>query len=380
MKHYFLASSALVASGSAYLLNISLIYILSDSEAYAHFLSLNSWAVFLASVAYLLILDLHLGPNRAHYRLDDLMGISGLAILVSVTLIGLVAVMRESRDFWAVTVAMLGFSTFKLASQYFIYFKKIVAVTVLRYVRAALILSVVGLMFAIDERLLPSAGMQVALQGVICIVTLIFAQALFGVFRRVNPAQVAHILRLDGRRLLTRLVAFLVDTIHMPIFYYLLSRFSPDLPGWFIYALGVILPAAYVISALLREQVLIRDDLVESVLRSRLGAWLMFVYGLGLFGALSLYLSAQIGALAGLGGLLAGLITFSGAIGTVLYRHGLEALDLGLNLCVFGLLALLFLQSGAPGALHVVKLAILFLAFKYTAQMGIAFVALRTKQ
>lgn len=376
-KSYFFAFSPVIASASSYLLNVSLIYILNDPTEYARFLSLNSWAVYLGAVAYLLILDLHLGPNRAHYVLEELLSISALAIVLSVSLIGLAAVLSGSRDLLVLVVAVLGFSSFRLSGQYFIFSKHLVGVSTIRYLRAGLILVAILLMIYLRDQVPFSAASQVLLQGAICVVTLVLAQLLFRIVKRTNLAAFRKVIRLDLHRLLTRVFGLLIDTVHIPIFYYLLKNFSNDVPAAFIYALGVVIPAAYVVSTLVREQVLIRDELVEKVMRSRTGPRLVVFYVGALFAGLVLSVWSSTIALFGLAGAVATLVTLAGAVGTVLYRRGLETVDLALDISVFAMLAIIFFLSDTFGATLTIKLAMLCLVFKYVAQMGIAFTSVR---
>ncbi|WP_257293940.1 hypothetical protein [Endozoicomonas sp. YOMI1] len=377
LKHFLFASSALVASGSAYLLNLSLIYILDSKVEYSHFLSLNSWAVYLSTFSYLLILDLYLGPNRDQYQLEALLGLSGLCIVSFVGLLLLMTMVSGSTKLFAITIGTFGFSLFKLACQYFIYSKKIAPVAWLRYLRSGLILLAIGLLFACREKITLSGATQVLLQGTLCLVALSLVWPLYGLFKQTGLKEVRQVLRFDGWRLFKRNASLLVDTIHMPLFYLFVSGYSAELPALFIYALGILLPGGYVVSTLLREQVLVRDGLIEKMLRSRLGIPMLTCYGLIICMASIFALLKSDYALIGLILLLTGLISLSGAIGTVLYRRGLENFDLGINLIISSLLVVLYFYSQQSETLWVVNLSLLCLLFKFCAQLLVAFMSTR---
>ncbi len=370
-KQFIFASSPVVASASSYLLNIALIYILNDPAEYAQFLSFNSFAVYLAAVAYFLIIELYIGPNRALYVLEELFSLSVIAMMISVCVISGVGIFIASTNVLLLTVAVFGFSLYRLTGQYLILSKDRLGVSRMRYIRAGLIVSAVLVLVALRDTVTLTGKAQVALQGVMCFLALVLTRFPIRKFKRIEVSKIFIIMRLDGRRLSKRLIGLLIDTAHIPLFLYLLKDVSHDLPNTYIYALGLFLPAAYVVSSLLREQALVHDELVEKCLSYRIRPYFLMVYASALLLGIVMTFFPQDISLFILGGLVVSKVAFGGAIGIVLYHKGLEFSDLILDLVILITLTLVVLQRDALGAVLVIKLAMLCLVFKYAGQMCI---------
>ena len=362
--------SPIAASGSAYALNLSLILLLDDQAQYAQYLSLNAWAIYISTFCYLLIIDLWLSPNRAAYLLQDLMSLS-IAVLI------IFAILFAGSTFYAgalvpVFVGALGFSSFKLLTQYFVYRRDLAGVAGLRYGRAFCIAIVVAALFLLEDEISYTGSSQVVLQGVICIFLALLLSPRVSRLSMPTATMVRQLVMLDGMCLLKRNASFLVDMIHMPIFYLIIAKLAEPTSAAVIYSVGILVPAAYVVSVILREQALIRDDIMCRMLDGEYRRLLILVYLLAMAFAilLSMLHPEKIDFYLLL--VLALMICFSGAVGAVMFRLGMEKRDLLINLTVAALMVTLISPIAAEWS--GLSLALSTLSLKFFMQLGSTFV------
>lgn len=158
------------------------------------------------------------------------------------------------------------------------------------------------------------------------------------------------------------------DMIHMPIMYYIISDNSQFLNSSFVYTLGLVLPMAYVISVILKEQLMIKIDSNGFNLATNISKWMLFVVTLSYISISILYVQGegyQIFSLL----LLGTLISFSGCIGLNIYRKGLEKYDLITNIVVMLFLLSVFWLGIIESPQNQVFLSVIFVSLKFTVQI-----------
>ena len=254
--------SAIISSGFSYLLNLALISILDDKNEYSQYLFLNSWSMYFSSFSFFLIIDLFLSPNGKKYNINSLLNISLFLILLNIFILIILFYLFDVHQFLYIIIPIFGFSLFKLITQYFIYNKNKIKVIKLRFSRAFLI-SIIIFYFVFLNSSNISAYYHVNIQGLICILIFLFFYSFSSLSLKRLYAEIQIIFHNDIKRIFKRVLSLLIDTIHMPIFYSLLSTYSNQINERFIYLIGILFPASYVISIIIKEQILINKNFIS---------------------------------------------------------------------------------------------------------------------
>ncbi|MUK38117.1 hypothetical protein GNP82_11195 [Aliivibrio fischeri] len=362
--------SSIVASGVSYLLNVTLIFLLDDKAQYANYLSINSWAVYFSTFSYLSIIDLYISPESKEVELSSLLNVS-LSTLFSSSLFLLLVYLLIGYEYFSLSViiAAIFYAFVKLLTQYMLFTKQIDGVVVLRYGRSFFIGIVIVSLYAMKELLgvtINSEG-QLYIQGGICFLLILTTLYTFKINFSYRKEEVIEIYSRFKMRIVKRNVSMIFDMIHMPILYHLISLNSKNMGAGFIYAIGLILPMSYVLSVIIKEQVLIRLDSIGYYLVTKIAkAILMLVAVLATLVVLTMhYIDVyQIISLC----ILGVLIIFSGCVGLNIYKKGLEKYDLYTNIIVMVLLLIIYNMSFSNAPQWKVFLAVNAVSLKFIIQ------------
>ncbi|WP_217515852.1 hypothetical protein [Vibrio metschnikovii] len=345
-KYAFMFSS-IIASGVSYLLNVTLIFLLDDKAQYANYLSINSWAVYFSTFAYFSIIELYISPEGKSVKLVSLLNVALTTLFLS-SLFAVLIYLFIGHEYFSLSViiAAVFYAFVKLLTQYMLFTRQTDGVVFLRCARSLLICVAIFLLYAMKEFLgvIIGAEGQLYIQGGICLLVVISILYTFRISFSYRKEEVIEIYSKFKARIAKRNFSMLFDMIHMPILYHLISLNSKIMSAGFIYAVGLILPISYVLSVIIKEQVLIRlDSIGYSIVTKVAKAILMLVALLATIVVLVMRYGEvyQIVSLC----LLGSLIIFSGCIGLNIYKKGLEKYDLYTNIIVMILLLVIYNMS-----------------------------------
>ncbi len=370
-NRYVFMLSSLIASGASYFLNVTLIFLLEDKSQYADYLSINSWAIYFSTFFYLSIIELYVSPEGKSFEISSLLNSSFFTLIsCSVFFIFLYFFVGYNYISFSVLFTAIFYALIKLITQYFIFSSKTEGVVLLRYGRSLLIGFSILILYLLKENygvILDAKG-QLYVQGIICCFISIIVVFFFNIKFTFNKTEVSDVLYIFRYRIAKRNFSMLFDMIHMPIMYYIISDNSQFLNSSFVYTLGLVLPMAYVISVILKEQLMIKIDSNGFNLATNISKWMLFVVTLSYISISILYVQGegyQIFSLL----LLGTLISFSGCIGLNIYRKGLEKYDLITNIVVMLLLLSVFWLGIIESPQNQVFLSVIFVSLKFTVQI-----------
>ena len=326
-KYIFMLSS-LVASGASYLLNFTLIFLLEDKTQYAEYLSLNSWAIYLSTFIYLSIIDLHISPEGENVDMSYLFGMSTFVMIaVSLFLCALYAIGGHEFVHFSVIFTAICYALVKLLTQYFLYCSQIGGVVGLRYGRSLLIGIVIISLYLVKEyyQIVINATNQVLIQGFICAIVSFVLIFIFKINIEFKKDEFIEIYEVFKSRIVKRNISMVFDMVHIPLMYHIISENSEYLSSSFIYALGLILPMAYVISVILKEQMITKLGKNGYHLISMMSKFLLAFISISYSMIAVQYLFGDLYLVASLF-FLGCLISFSGCVGLSIYKKGLEKL------------------------------------------------------
>lgn len=369
-KYVFMLSS-LVASGASYFLNVTLIFLLEDKSQYADYLSINSWAIYFSTFFYLSIIELYVSPEGKNVKISSLLN-SSFFTLISFAAFFILLYFFVGHDYisFSVLFAAIFYAFIKLITQFFIFSSKTEGVVLLRYGRSLLIGFSILILYILKENtgLILDAKGQLYVQGIICCLISIIVVFCFNMKFNFDKTEVSDVYYIFRYRIAKRNFSMLFDMIHMPIMYYIISENSQFLNSSFVYTLGLVLPMAYVISVILKEQLMIKIDSNGFNLATNISRWMLFVVTLSYISISILYVQGEGYQILSLL-LLGTLISFSGCIGLNIYRKGLEKYDLITNIVVMLFLLSLFWLDIIESPQNQVFLSVIFVSLKFTVQI-----------
>ena len=94
------------------------------------------------------------------------------------------------------------------------------------------------------------------IQGFICAIVSFVLIFIFKINIEFKKDEFIEIYKVFKSRIVKRNISMVFDMVHIPLMYHIISENSEYLSSSFIYALGLILPMAYVISVILKEQMI----------------------------------------------------------------------------------------------------------------------------
>ncbi|WP_432453558.1 hypothetical protein ACRRS0_21470 [Agarivorans sp. QJM3NY_29] len=369
-KYVFMLSSV-VASGTSYFLNITLILLLADKSQYANYLSLNAWAIYLSTFIYLSIMELYISPEGKSVDISKLFNTSFFTLVaLSFIIIFLYFLAGSNYLSFSIITTSIFYAFIKLLAQYFLFRKQTEGVVFLRYGRSLLIIIMVFILYLVKNigEVIVTSEDQLYIQGGICALVICFAIFIFNIKFYFNEGSFFEIYRNFKGRIVKRNFSMLFDMIHMPILYHVISHNSNLMNATFIYAVGVVLPLAYVVSVILKEQVIVKLNGGKLSSVDRISKMMIFVVLFFYVFIMAIHSYDEYYQLTFLI-LLGSLITFSGCVGLNIYRKGLEKYDLANNLFVMVFLLLISNSWIDISPQMQVILSIFIVSLKFTVQL-----------
>lgn len=384
LRLWLLSLSPAIAGASAYALNLMAALRLESVADYSQYLSLNSWAVYFGSISALSLMDMKLSPNGHRYRVFRLFGLATVVGLLGVTGLALAFIATGSIALLLVGITAFFYATHNNLMMAALVIKVPAVPIVLRITRAGLLLVLGGLM-SVDilgeSNPLYFMGAQATAAAV---ATVLFVRRLpVATFLRAFTT-FRQIWKFDRVRLVRRNFSYIIDMMHMPLFYTAIGTIAM-LPEYskIIYVAGLLLPATAMITQMTGERLRFRFGLTDlNDLRQqfsqlkRICIAATFLY-MALYASVLLLVAATLNGFSDNVALMACMLVqavfyFSSAIsGVVNSRAGKEILDLTVNLIVL-ILMFWILNSTLSNAVIVIFLS-LTMSTKYMVQLLIAY-------
>ncbi|NIH03333.1 hypothetical protein [Providencia rettgeri] len=372
-KYIFMFSS-IFASGSSYLLNVTLIFLLNDKSQYVNYLSINSWSIYLSTFIYLSIIDLYISPERNLILLSELLNTSFYTLcFFSFIFLALFFSFEQEYISLAIITTAISYSFIKLLTQYLLFDKKTEGVALIRYFRSLLIIISIIILYYLStsEGIKLNSEIQLYIQGIICAIVIFFVIIVFNVKFKLDVKEMYKIYSIFKFRIAKRNLSLIFSMIHMPILYHIINKYNFIMSPKFIYSVGLILPMAYVLSLIIKEQVIIKLDSIGFNIIDKIAKSILFLLMVS-FSILILTFGKndyhQFISLITLGI----LISFSGCIGLNISNKGLEKYDLTVNIVVMILLLLISNLKIIDSPSIIIFLSILTISLKFIAQLLLA--------